>query len=513
MGSTAIDALRTALGEISDLGRARALLAWDERTQMPRGGAAVRAEQVATLTRVRHRLLAGDDLARLLDAAEAEVTGARRESVPASLVRVARRDHEKARRVPAELRAEIARATSIAEHRWERARADADFAALAPDLERVVELKRRYIECFDAAHPYDPLLDDFEPGMRTAELRPLMAHLRDATRELLAAIRAAGQGPDPGCLRGEFDPRAQAALAADVVAMLPLRPGTWRLDPTTHPFASAIGISDLRITTRYDPGRLDSALWALIHEVGHALYSAGVAPELERTPLCRSASLGFDESQSRLWENWVGRGRPFLAVLLPLLRRRFGDAFAGVDAERLYRAANAVGPSLIRVEADEVSYNLHVALRFELELELFEGEIRVAELPAAWEAKAREYLGTPIPDDASGVLQDVHWAAGSFGYFPTYALGNVIAGQVWELARARIADLDRELETGRLEPLRDLLADLICRHGGMFEPAELIERVTGGPLDPAPLLDRLWDKYGELYGLAGERSPASHRAA
>jgi carboxypeptidase Taq len=498
MGSS-LESLRERLGEISDLGRARALLEWDERTKMPPRGAEIRAEQLATLTRLRHQRLSSDELGRLLDAAATEVEGSAPESFEASLVRVGRREWEKARQVPADLRAETARVTSIAENAWEQARESSDFAAFLPHLERVIELKARYIECFDPAHPYDPLLDDFEPGMRTAELRPVLERLAIGVRELLAEILASGVEIDTSCLHGEFGLTAQAELAERVAAALPLEPGAWRLDSTVHPFATGIGISDLRITTRFDPAYVGTALWAVAHEVGHALYQNGIDPELERGPLCRSVSLGFDESQSRMWENWVGRGRPFLGHLLGIMRASFPERFASVDAETLYRAANAVEPSLIRVEADEVSYNLHIVLRFELELELFEGRLAPVDLPHAWAARMEESLGIEVPSDADGVLQDVHWAGGSFGYFPTYSLGNVIAGQVWELARAQLPDLDAQLAAGDLGPLRDFLGELIYRHGGKFEPAEMIQRVTGSPLDPEPLLAQLRRKFGRLY--------------
>ena len=496
-----LEPLLAALGEVSDLGRARALLAWDERTKMPPRGAGVRAEQLATLTRLRHLRLGSDELGELLDQAAAGLDSAPRESFAASLVRVTRREWEKARRVPAELRAEIARVTSIAEHAWEDARERSDFASFLPHLERVIELKRRYIDCFDAEHPYDPLLDDYEPGMRTAELEPVLARVRDGTVGLLGEITASPQIVDASCLYGEFPVERQTRLAREIAAQLPLEPDTWRIDETVHPFATGIGISDLRITTRFHPGYVGTALWAVIHEVGHALYQNGIAAELERTPLCRSVSLGFDESQSRMWENWVGRGRPFLAHIHPLLADAFPERFAGIDREGLYRAANRVEPSLIRIEADEVTYNLHIVLRFELEVALFEGRLDAAELPGAWAQRMSEYLGIEVPDDACGVLQDAHWSSGAFGYFPTYTLGNVIAAQVWDLAREELPDLDQRIAAGDMRPLGDFLGERIYRHGNTLEPAEMIELVTGGPLDPEPLLRHLRHKFGEIYEL------------
>jgi carboxypeptidase Taq len=499
--TAAIDDLLAYVGQISDLGRARALLAWDERTQMPPRGAAIRAEQLATLTGMRHRLHSSDELGELLDAAAASIDGADADSFEACLVRITRRDWQKARRVPAELRAETARVTSVAEHAWERCRADSDFASFLPHLERVLALRREYVECFEYDHPYDPLLDDFEPGMKTAELRPVLERLREGVAALLAEIAASGVELDDSPLYGEFDPAVQARLAGRVAGMLPLEPDAWRIDTTVHPFATGIGISDVRITTRFDPGYVGSSLWAVMHETGHALYNNGLGPELERTPLCRSPSLGFDESQSRLWENWVGRGRPFLGPLLAVLAEFFPQPFADLDPERLYRAANVVRPSLIRVEADEVTYNLHIALRFELELALIEERLAPADLPDAWAQLTREYLDLEVPDDPHGVLQDVHWSAGSFGYFPTYSLGNVIATQLWERAREALPDLDSQLAAGELDGLRDFLGERLLRHGGKHEPAEMIERAVGGPLDPGPLLDHLRAKFGELYGL------------
>ena len=497
---SSLDDLLAISHEITDLGRARAVLFWDERTKMPPGGRRMRSEHVATLAKLRHQRLSSDELGRALDAAEAELDGD--DPFSQDLIRLTQREWTKARRVPPELRPELARTSSIAESAWEQSRANDDFVAFLPHLERVIELKRRYIECFEFDHPYDALLDDYEPGMRTAELAPLLTILRAGTVELLREIEASGIEIDASPLHGAFPPARQDAFAQEVAALLPLEPGAWRLDETVHPFASGIAISDLRITTRFDPEYVGSSLWSVVHEVGHALYNNNLDPALERTLLCRSASLGFDESSSRLWENWVGRGRPFLSSLLPALVRHFPDNFSGLETETVYRAANGVRRSPIRVEADEVTYNLHIALRFELELELFSETLAVAELPEAWRARTKEFLGIELADDTEGVLQDVHWGSGSFGYFPTYSLGNIIAGQVWELARAEMPDLDDRIASGELTGLRDFLRERIYQRGARRLPAELIEEVTGGPLDPAPLLRHLRSKFGELYELS-----------
>jgi carboxypeptidase Taq len=495
--------LHERLAEIHDLGRAGALLAWDERTKMPPRGAEARAEQLATLAAVRHRMFCADEIGRLLDRVRAETKGEPADSDRAALATIVGRDWQKARRVPEALRAEMARASAIAEHAWIEAKRESDFAALLPHLQLNVELLRRFADCYqgfeDFSHPYDPLLDEFEPGMRTHQMRDLLADLREG---LVPLVREISQRPqlDDSCLRGEFPTEAQRELILQLLAELPLEQGAWRLDPTEHPFATAIGQGDLRITTRYDEDYLPTALFGALHEAGHALYDAGVDPALERTPLGRPRSLGVHESQSRLWENWVGRSRPYALRLHPRLREAFPRSFDGASPEDLYLAANRVEPSLIRVEADEVTYNLHILLRFELELEIVEEKVELSDLPEAWNARTERYLGLPVPDDAHGVLQDVHWAAGSIGYFPTYSLGNVIAGQLWEEVLSELPELPRQVGAGELTPLREWLRDRVHRHGRKLTPAEILERAGCGPLSVDPLLAHLRSKYGELYG-------------
>jgi carboxypeptidase Taq len=494
--------LRERLGEIADLGRAAALLAWDERTQMPRGGAEPRSEHFGTLARVSHERLISDELGALLEKLEPWGAEQPYDSDEASTIRVAQRHWHKARRVPTELAAEIAAAESIAENAWVDARAASDFGALLPHLRRLVDLKRRVIDCFDdLEHPYDALLDDYEPEMTVAQVRPTLELLRDGLLPLIERIGAASAELDDACLRGEFPLDAQRRLALALTERMPLRQGGWRLDETAHPFATAIAPSDIRLTTRYEPAYLGTAIWSVIHEAGHGIYESGMPDALRRSPIGEPPSLGLHESQSRLWENWVGRGRPYLRGLLPLLAEHFPEKFGDVDGEQLYRAANTVRRSLIRTEADEVTYNIHVVIRFELEVELFEEQLRLEDLPEAWNARYASYLGLDVPDDARGVLQDVHWAGGSFGYFPTYSLGNVIAAQLWDGAETELGDLDAQLEAGELEPLRSWLDQRLYRLAGRFTPAETVERAVGRPLDVAPLLAHLERKYGELYGL------------
>jgi carboxypeptidase Taq len=497
------DELRERLGRIHDLSRAASLLGWDERTMMPKAGAEARSEQLATLARVRHEMFTDDRIGRLIDEsrAEVDVDAEPGSSIEADLVRVVARDWEKARRVPADLRAEIARTTSVSEQAWVEAKRESDFGALLPHLEQNVELTRRYADCFegfeDFSDPYDPLLDEYEPGMSTAEMRRLLGELREG---LVPIVREAteGDGEDPGevddCLRGDFPEQAQRELVGELVAEMPFPDGSWRLDPTEHPFATSVGHGDIRLTTRYDESDLGVALFSVLHEAGHGLYEAGVDPGLARTPLASPRSLGLHESQSRLWENWVARGRPYLERLLPKLRERFPGGFDDVDAERLVRDSNRIERSLIRIEADEITYNLHILIRFELELEIFEGELALADLPEAWNARYRDYLGLEVPDDAHGVLQDVHWAGGAFGYFPTYSLGNVIAGQLWEAAGSDIPDLEERIGAGDLAALGEWLRDRVHRHGRRLAPAEILERAGCGELSVEPLLEHLRER-------------------
>ena len=501
----ALGQLRERFAEISDLGRARALLAWDERTQMPPAGAEQRSLQMATLARLRHELLAADETGRLLDRAAAATGGETEESVAASLVRIGRREWEKARRVPPELRAELTRQGSVTEHVWVTARRDSDFGVLLPHLERNVELRRRYGECFDGfdgfEHPYDPLLDDYEPGASTREMRALLGELREGVVALTEEVESARVDVDDACLHGHFDPDLQRGVVRGVLERLPLPERGWRLDPTAHPFASAIATTDIRLTTSYPADFLGTGLWSTIHEAGHGLYEGGIDPELRRTPLCRPPSLGLHESQSRLWENWVGRGRPFLGWLLPALAEAFPEAFSSVDADALYRAARRIERTPIRVNADEVTYNLHIALRFELELALFDGELEVADLPEAWRERTREYLGLEVDDDATGVLQDVHWAGGSFGYFPTYSLGNVMAAQIWDVVRGDLPDLDSQLAAGEFRALFESLRERLYRHGGRWMPRETFERAAGAKLSVGPYLRYLRGIAEEVYGI------------
>ena len=491
--SETFERLRERLAEIQDLRRAAAVLSWDQQTMMPSQGAAGRAEQLATIGRLAHELFVSGETGRMLEELRGFEESQDPESFEASLVRVTRADYEKAVRVSPELRAEMSRAASQGFLEWKRAKEASDFRAFVPTLERNLELKQRYLACFDKAEEdYDLLLDDFERGMRTAEVRRIFADLK---AELVPLIASAQERDGDGPLAGEFDVEAQRLLSHEVVELFGFREGAWRLDPTTHPFASGGGVDDIRITTHYEPGDLES-LFATMHEYGHGLYEHQVDSALDRTPLGSGVSLGLHESQSRMWENLVGRGRPFWRFFYPRVQALFPDELGTVDLETFYAAVNAVRPSLIRIHADEVTYNMHVILRFELEQDLIGGKVDVRALPEEWNRRMDEYLGVEVPDDAHGVLQDVHWSGGSIGYFPTYTLGNVMSLQIWERAREDMPDLDERIERGDFAGLREWLGEKLHRHGRKFLPTETLAKVVGGPIETGPYLRYLKEKHG-----------------
>ena len=491
------------LGEVQDVAGAAALLAWDQRTKMPAAGARARADQLATLTRVAYERFTADEIGRLLDELEGWAESLDYDSVEASLVRMTRRDYDKARRVPLDLRAEMARTAAIAEPVWREARRTSDFPLFLPHFERAVELKKRYIECFQPVdEPYDALLDDFEPGVKTAEVRAVFDELKKGLVPLVAEIAERSDAVEDGILTGDFPVERQKEVERAILFSFGFSDEEWRLDETAHPFASRGGPQDVRLTTNHHGDNLTS-LFACMHEFGHGLYEYQIDRGLYRTPLGRGASLGLHESQSRMWENLVGRSLPFWEWFFPSLRDAFPGRFGSLDVESFFRAANRVTPSLIRIYADEVTYNLHIILRFELEQQLVSGELAPADAREAWDAKMKAYLGIDVPDVADGVLQDVHWSSGAIGYFPTYALGNVVSAQLWERITRELPDLDDQVRAGEFGPLRDWLREHVHRYGRKYLPGELLERTVGDGLDPQPLLRYLRGKFGAIYGLDG----------
>ena len=488
---TALPELKHRLARLTDLRRTEAVLAWDMQVFMPPGGTPTRAAQLGTLEELIHERVVDDRFGELFDELEPYAESLPYDSDDACLIRVARRDWDRARRVPTELAVEFAEAAAESYEVWVRARENSDFAAFRPSLERIIDLRRRYIECFapyDDA--YDVLLEDYEPGMRTSEIREIFAVLTPALRELVAA-RATTE--EDAFMRGPFPVPAQDALSRELCEAFGATWDQFRLDTTVHPFEITFGLGDIRLTSRYSEHDLLS-LFTAMHECGHGIYEWGVSRSLERTPLCAGVSATLHESQSRLWENIVGRSLPFWRWFYPRLQETFPEPLGAVSLEDFHRAVNRVRRSFIRVDADETSYGLHVILRFELEQELLTGRLAVKDLPDAWNSRFEELMGISVPDDAHGVLQDAHWAGGGFGYFPTYLLGTVLSVQIWEQATVAIPTVWEQIERGEFAELHGWLRDTIYSLGRKLTPAETIERAVGGPIDPQPYLAYLRDK-------------------
>ena len=494
--------LRRRLLEISDLGSAGAVLGWDEATYMPKGGAVARGRQSATLSRIRHEKQIDPALGRLVDGLVPHAETLPPDSDDAALIRIARRDFKKAIKVPAEWVERVSRHGSASYDAWIRARPANDFATMRPFLEKTIELSREYAGFFA---PYDrildPLIDDSDEGMTTASIQKLFTELR---RELVPIVRAIAEQPvaDDRCLRGAFGETAQLSFSLDVAARLGYDLDRGRLDKTHHPFCTKFGSGDVRITTRVREDDLGDALFSTVHEAGHAMYEQGVSRALDGTPLGSGVSAGVHESQSRLWENVVGRSRAFWEHFFPALQRVFPDQFRGVALDTFYRAINKVERSLIRTDADEVTYNLHIMMRFDLELDLLEGRLAVKDIPGAWRARMKSDLGVEPPDDRDGCLQDVHWYGGGLGGgFQGYTIGNILSAQFYAAAVKANPGISSEIAGGEFETLHGWLTDNLYRHGRKFTPNDLIKRATGEPMTMRPYLAYLRNKYGELYRL------------
>jgi carboxypeptidase Taq len=489
---------------VSDLSRAAALLAWDQETYMPAGGVAGRADQLATLHRLAHQRFTSDEVGRLLEEleGEAEESGWPYDSVDASLVRVTRRDFERQLKLPTDLVVAKARAAATSRATWARAREESDWAAFVPCLELTLELSRRTAEALGyPERPYDALIDRAEPGMTASMAAKMFEDLKAAIVPLVLAISERADLVDDSFLHGDFEESRQLAFALEVVRHLGYDLQRGRQDLSAHPFSISLSPGDVRITTRVDPGFLSQCLFGSIHESGHAMYSQGHSPALDRTPLWGGASDGVHESQSRLWENLVGRSRGFWRHFFPALQRTFPERLGGVDADAFYRAVNRVQPSYVRVEADELTYNLHILLRFEVEDAMLEGRLDPRDVPDAWNQKLKEYLGLPPPPVREGPLQDIHWSYPSLGEFIGYSVGNLIGAQLMERAREDLPDLDAAIEAGEFGGLLGWLRERVHGPGRMFTPTELVERVTGRPIGAEAWIAYATRKFGELYEL------------
>lgn len=496
-----LNQLKEILAEVYDLNAAAALLGWDQQTYMPPGGTEGRGQQLGTLQKLAHIKFTSPEVGKLLDDLVKETRILDPDSNEARLVKVTKREYDKRTRVPPEMVEEFAQATTNAYIAWMQARQASDFSIFQPHLEKIVDLRRKYAELFAPYEQiYDPLLDDFEPGLKTAEVKEIFQALRSQQVTLIQAIKDRPQ-VDSYFLRRKYDPDKQWDFGVKVITKFGYDWQRGRQDKAPHPFTTNFGIGDVRITTRIHEENLASGLFSTMHEAGHALYEQGVDPSLARTPLAGGASLALHESQSRMWENLVGRSFAFWEHFYPQLQATFPEQLSDISIEQFYKGINRVEPSLIRVEADEATYNLHIMLRLELEIALIEGKIEIKDLPQAWNERMEAYLGVTPPNDAQGVLQDIHWSSGLIGYFSTYALGNLISVQLWERINEDIPDLEDQIRRGEFTALLEWLRAKIHRHGSKYEPQELVQRVTGSKIDATPYLQYLRKKYGQIYGL------------
>jgi carboxypeptidase Taq len=497
----AYDELRRRAREEALLDSCAALLGWDEETYMPRGGAAHRAAQLALLAGLSHDRAVDPRVGELLTEVEGSDLVADPLAPAAVNVREWRRLYDRAVRLPRSLVEETARLTTLAQQEWAAARRSADFAPFRPWLERIVGLKRREAESLGGPSLYGALLEEYEPGITTAEVAELLDALRRELVPLVRALAGARRRPDAGLLYRGFPVERQKSFGAAAAAALGFDFRRGRLDVATHPFCTSVGPADCRLTSRYQDHDFSAGFFTILHEAGHGLYEQGLGPEHWGTPMGEAASLGVHESQSRLYENLVGRSRAFWQHFFPLARRTFPEALADVALDDFHRAVGAVRPSLIRVRADEVTYNLHILVRFELERALLSGDLPAGDLPAAWAEAYHRHIGLTPDDDAEGCLQDGHWASGLVGYFPTYTLGNVFAAQLFARADADLGGLEQAFARGEFGGLLGWLRERVYGQGQRYPAARLIERATGSPPDPGPLVRTLRARYGELYGL------------
>lgn len=504
-----LDELKKRLLDVYDLNMAGSVLRWDQATYMPPGGAPARGRQLALLGRIAHETFTDAAIGRLLDEAAREVRSLPPDSDEAALVRVTRRDWEQAVRIPSALVAEMNQHFADSYQAWTEAKPASDFARVRPLLERTLALSRRVAECFPGAESIaDPLIDFSDYGMKASTVRALFGELRARLVPLARAI-AALPPADDRCLRQSAPHAAQMAFGEEVIRAFGYDFRRGRQDLTHHPFMTKFSLGDVRITTKVREDDLVDALFSTLHESGHAMYEQGIRAEFEGTPLATGTSSGVHESQSRLWENVVGRSLGFWKHFYPRFQQAFPRQLGTVPLDTFYRAINKVERSLIRTDADEVTYNLHVMLRFDLEIDLLEGRLAVADLPRVWRERFEADFGIPVPDDRRGALQDVHWFAGWIGgAFQGYTLGNVLSAQFHEAAVRAVPGIPAAIERGDFAPLHGWLRENVYQHGSKFTAEELVRRATGEPLSLEPYLAYLWRKFGPLYGLGAEEPAA-----
>jgi len=487
--------------ETKVLGGCHALLSWDERTYLPPGGGEGRSEQVALISGIIHEKFTSPRIAELLSIIEDSNLVAQSDSDTAVNVREIRRDYDKAVKLPKDLVEELARVTSLAQRIWSEARKNSDFSLFLPKLKEVIELKFRQADAYGyEKEPYDALIDDYEPNTTSDEISEVFGKLRNDLVPLVKAIGESSRHPDMSIIENDFPVDLQEKFGREVSTAVGFDYQRGRIDVSTHPFTTTIGPGDVRITTRYDPRHLGEALSGTLHEAGHGVYEQGLPKEHFGTPLASFVSLGIHESQSRMWENLIGRSLPFWRYFYPKAQKTF-PSLKNAKLHDFFFAINKVEPSFIRVEADEVTYNLHILIRFEIERDLFARKIEAKDLPAIWNEKFKDYFGIVPPNDAEGCLQDIHWSIGYFGYFPTYALGNLYASQFYAKAREEIPDIEANIVSGDFSKLNSWLHKNIHSQGRRYHAGELVERVTGQPLGHEAMMAYLKSKFGALYGV------------
>jgi carboxypeptidase Taq len=491
------------------LSHVSALLHWDQETCIPAAAVPERAEQRALLHGLMHDRITNPEIGEALTALGVSYEGTDVPSVSdgysdldKAFLRELARVYRRSIRVPRRIVTELARQTAIGQQVWVEARRQADFSIFLKQLSVIVGLVREVATCLGYQdHPYDPLLDEYEPWMSTAEVEEVFSGLRSGLSKLLRRIVDSGKTIDTSFLHREYDAGRQREFSVQVLKTLGYDFERGRLDESAHPFTTSLGYSDVRITTRYSEDFLPTSIFGTIHECGHALYDTGFAEGLRGSLLAQGTSLGIHESQSRMWENFIGRSLPFWNHFFPILKQLNPKHLGEVKLRSFYEAVNAVAPSLIRIEADEVTYNLHIVMRFELEKQLISGELAVEDLPAAWNAQSQELLGIVAPDDAQGVLQDIHWSSGLIGYFPTYSLGNLYAAQFFKTIEEDLPDWAQQVQKGRFEAILGWLRQNIHSRGRVHSAKDLCLLVCGEPLSPRYLLDHLEQKYSDIYGL------------
>ena len=491
------------LKRVALLGSCASLLGWDEQTYLPPGGAEHRANQLSLLAGMRHEQATSDRIGDLLSTVEQSMDGEADDSDVAVNIREARRNYDRATKLPRRLVEELSRVTTLSQQAWVQARKANDFSQFQSWLQQVVDLKKEEAQALSNGDGplYDALLDEYEPGASTTEIRDVFSSLRDELVPLVQAIADAATRPDIEIVERNYPVDAQETFGRMAAEKIGFDFHRGRLDVTAHPFCSGIGPGDCRLTTRYDPNHFNGAFFGTLHEAGHGMYEQGLQADAFGTPLGESVSLGIHESQSRMWENLVGRSKAFWQHFYPTATEHFPEALNGVSIDQFYGAINEVRPSFIRVEADEVTYNLHIMLRFEMEQALIGGDLSIGDVPGAWNETFEKFLGLTPPDDANGCIQDVHWSAGLIGYFPTYALGNLYASQFFRAAGEALGDLNEMFANGEFAPLKQWLNENIHQQGQRYRATKLVEVVTGSPLSPEPLLTHLKTKFGELYSL------------